>query len=475
LEGLEISEVRFSVLKDNLRVDSEFYNSKINFGSELYTTKFVDETIIFNKGIFDIKAEIYNFDGKGVPFVRISNLKNMKIDINNIAFIPVEENLKNKQTFLNKNDIILSKTAYPAASLVDLESCNTSQDTIAVKLKEKSKLNSHYLVVYLNTKYGMESMKNGFTGNIQSHLNLSLAKQINIPVFGNLQLKIKELFEKSIQLQEKAKILYSQAQDILLISLNISNLKVNIIPISIKSMKDSFEVTGRLDAEYYQKKYEEYEKLIYGYTNGYLPMYKACNLKDENFNPDEKEEFKYIELADIGNTGDITGCTKAKGADLPTRARRMVVTNDVIVSSIEGSLTSCAFVSSEYNNALCSTGFYIINSDKINSETLLILFKSEPMQNILKKNCSGTILTAINKSEFQNIPVPIIDPKIQTEIKQQISESFKLKKESENLLEVAKRAVEIAIEEGEEKAMEWIEKKNSVVNTRKKSYIKIEL
>jgi type I restriction enzyme, S subunit len=244
----------------------------------------------------------------------------------------------------------------------------------------------------------------------------------------------------------------------LLDAIGYNERKGNNDPVSIKTYKESYIKTGRIDAEYYQKKYEELEKLIYRYSKGYLTLNKACSLKDENFNPEEKTEYKYIELADIGNSGEITGCTSALGADLPTRARRRVVTNDVIVSSIEGSLTSCALVNAEYNNALCSTGFYVINSDRINSETLLTLFKSEPMQNILKKNCSGTILTSINKSEFQNIPVPLIDQKVQKGIKEKISVSFKLKKESENLLEVAKKAVEIAIEEGEEKAMKWIKK-----------------
>ena len=69
---------------------------------------------------------------------------------------------------------------------------------------------------------------------------------------------------------------------------------------------------------------------------------------------------------------------------MPTRARRKVETNDIIVSSIEGSLQSCALIPEKYNNSLCSTGFYVINSDEINSETLLVLFKSEPLQNILR-------------------------------------------------------------------------------------------
>ena len=226
--------------------------------------------------------------------------------------------------------------------------------------------------------------------------------------------------------------------------------------INVKNFKDSFGTTGRLDAEYYQKKYEVVIEKIKSYKNGFESLSIACNLKDTNHNPKENQEYKYIELSNIGKTGDINGCTTELGKNLPSRARRLVSKGDVIISSIEGSLQSCAMVGKEYDNALCSTGFYIINSDKINSETLIVLFKSDLMQSIMKQNCSGTILTGMNKNEFQNILVPLIEIKAQQQIAQLIEESFSLKKQSEHLLEVAKRAVEIAIEENEEVAIKYI-------------------
>ena len=204
--------------------------------------------------------------------------------------------------------------------------------------------------------------------------------------------------------------------------------------------------TGRLDAEYYQKKYEDYLQLIKNYCNGYELLYKVCALKDDEFMPNGKTEYRYIELADIGNSGNITGYTSNCGASLPTRARRKVNTNDVIVSSIEGSLQSCALIPREYDDSLCSTGFYVINSPQINSETLLVLFKSDLMQNILKQNCSGTILTAINGVYFKRIPIPLLPAEVQRRIAALIQKSFSLRKKSEELLEEAKAAVEAEIE-----------------------------
>jgi len=107
-------------------------------------------------------------------------------------------------------------------------------------------------------------------------------------------------------------------------------------------------------------------------------------------------------------------------------------------------------VSKAFDGALCSTGFYVIDSNKMNSETLLVLFKSELMQNILKQHCSGIILTAINKTEFSNLPIPIIAKNPQNQVADLVQQSFTIKAESERLLATAKCAVEIAIETDEQ-------------------------
>lgn len=157
------------------------------------------------------------------------------------------------------------------------------------------------------------------------------------------------------------------------------------------SFSENFGKTGRLDAEYYQSKHY---KLI-NFLNSGRTIGNSCNLFDKNFNPDDNTEYKYIELANIGMTGEISGVESILGEALPTRARRLVHTGDVIVSSIEGSLQSCAIITNEYDNALCSTGFYVLNSQEYNSETLFVLLKSDPIQSLLKRGCSGTILTSI--------------------------------------------------------------------------------
>ena len=49
---------------------------------------------------------------------------------------------------------------------------------------------------------------------------------------------------------------------------------------------------------------------------------------------------------------------------------------------------------------------------------------------------------------------------MQQQIADGIQQSFKLRRRSEQLLDTAKRAIEIAIEEGESAALVWLEKAN---------------
>ena len=184
----------------------------------------------------------------------------------------------------------------------------------------------------------------------------------------------------------------------------------------------------RFDADYFHPKHEKLTMLLKRYPAGWNTLGNLVNIKDTNFNPDNETEYKYIELANIGNNGEIISCMTRTGANLPTRARRKVTTGDVIVSSVEGSLDSIALITEEYDNALCSTGFYVIDSETLKPGILLALLKSKIGQLQLKRGCSGTILTAINKEEFRNIILPIVACAEQVE--QLICDAFDLRKQA---------------------------------------------
>ena len=458
LKGLEISEVSFleSVENKDFRMDSDFWTKQPKKNTHLKYKKIGDILKLSQYGI----SISMNEDNKGYPIYRMNEIHNMLCDLSVDKYADISKDEFQKYELKDK-DVLFNRTnsfewvGRTGVYYQNDEILKTFASYLVRFNPDESIVLPEYLATFLNTKQGVWDVKRRARQSInQTNVNPEEVKEIEIPILSmDFQNEIKNRFEGANKNRILSQQIYHHAEELLLETIGLKDFTPSQEKTNIKSFKDSFLETGRLDAEYYQLKYENYIDLVKNYQHDFELLQTACNLKDNNFTPEETKEYQYIELADIGKSGNITGCTIAQGNDLPSRARRKVNANDVIISSIEGSLDSCALVTGDYDNALCSTGFYIVNSEKINSETLLVLFKSEVMQNILKQGCSGTILTAINKTEFQNIPIPIIDFPTQEKISALIQESFALRKESERLLVDAKEMVEREIEKGGEICM----------------------
>ena len=343
--------------------------------------------------------------------------------------------------------------AYPFLSKTKKMALN--QDVALIR--PKANLLSGFLAVYFNCSFGQGLADSLKTEQMNPYISLVNLAKLPVPLMGtNFQKKIEDVVSDSQTIKSQSDDEYVQAQTILLSELGLAKWQPKPRLTFVKNYSSTQRVE-RIDADYFQPKYEEIVRAIKSYAGGWDRLRNLLNLKAQNHHPEDKQEYKYIELANIAGNGEITDCMIAQGQDLPSRARRKVTMGDVIVSSIEGSLGSIALISEEYDQALCSTGFHVVNSKTFNSETLLVLLKSIVGQLQLKKGCSGTILTAINKDEFGKVILPIISEKKQTQIQKKVTESFNLRKQSKHLLDCAKRAVEMAIDQDEQTAIDWLE------------------
>ena len=324
-------------------------------------------------------------------------------------------------------------------------------------------INPSTLVAYLNSKYGRSEIERlSLVGN-QANFSPAKFRQIEIPILDkNLQQIISESINLAYLKLQEAKDTYLRAETILIEELGFSTWKPSHEQIAIRTLLDA-KNAERIDAEYYQPQYVEISNLLGNY--GAQTVNDSCKLRDKNYTPNKQIEYKYIELGDIGPYGDILHHTFDFGKSLPSRARRIVHTGDVIISSIEGSLQKCAYITDDYDGALCSTGFYVIYSDIINPETLLVLFKSAPIQGLLKKNCAGAILSSFKKESLLNLEIPIINKDVQEEIAELIKKTFRLRKESETIIDASKLSIELAIEKDAQSAISYLENvRSSIAN-----------
>ena len=487
---LEISVVKYSEVQtdnESKRIDSEYFkqayleNEKILKNLSIGCEKLGNLIYKMTGGATPLGAD---YPERGIPFLRVQNIMPNYFNLNDIVYISNEDDEFLKRSKLKIKDVLLTITgAYGKAAVVykDLVGANINQHSVKIEVKN---INPYFLATFINSKHGQLQCHKKITGVTRPALDYRAIKNFLIPMFSKeFQLEIEAMVKDSHKSLENSKKLYKEAEKILYEALGLDaenplesilsfgeenkiihslrldggNSKSYIVAsptydllkkykglnISIRTYKESYLKTGRLDAEYYQVKYDLIENIIKDYYGGYDKL-DISEIKDDNFIPNEKENYRYIELANIIN-GNITEPSEYLGENLPTRARRKVRMGDLIISSVEGSLSSCALITEEFDNCIVSTGFYVLKSNSINSETLLVIFRSELFQKYLNKFPSGTILSAISKDGLKNILIPNLDLKTQRKIEAKIQQSFELRDKSKELLENAKVKIEEAI------------------------------
>lgn len=447
MEGLEISVVKLSELNNESRIEAEYFSKEnLKLLANLSNYGCIPIFNVANSVTDGIHTSIDYDENSSINLISAGSPKENVFDLSRSVFISEKAHKENPRTALRKNDVVISTVGTIGNCAVVDESilpANSDRHVGIVRLNVE-KYSPYVLSTFLLSKYGRMQTLRESTGNVQLSLFLYKIRELLIPNFSDtFQSKIESLVKSAHAKLEESKSLYSQAEDLLLGELGLKDWQPKNTLHTTKKFSD-FAQSGRLDAEYYQPKYDEIERELS--KKNTLEISKVGQICDKNFTPLDNVEYKYIELADIGTFGEITSCTTAFGSELPTRARRIVHKGDVLISSIEGSLQSCAIVTNEFDNALCSTGFYVMTPKKLNAESLLILLKTKVIQLLLKKGCSGTILTNISKDEFLKIKIPILPEQIQKKIASLIQQSFEFKAQSKQLLEDAKRMVEEEIE-----------------------------
>jgi len=85
--------------------------------------------------------------------------------------------------------------------------------------------------------------------------------------------------------------------------------------------------------------------------------------KTETVNPllSPNAEFDYIDVSSVSNTTfQIEETQRLKGKDAPSRARKLVRTNDVIFATIRPTLQRIALVPEHLDKQVCSTGYFVL-------------------------------------------------------------------------------------------------------------------
>jgi restriction endonuclease S subunit len=469
LEGLEVSEISIkNVLADTetVRMDSEYYQKKYLqvekyiTNNSTYFSKLTDLGLIADGSAFYPALEPY-YDMGDYPFIRVGDVKRF-IDYASCVKVPFYI-LNNYPTLkhVHKGDIVLTKGgSIGFAGLIPRDCCVT-RDLIFINssiLKEEDYI---CLFLFFASDFCYQQLIRSSSQTAQPHLTITLVKEIKVFNFSlNFKKTVTAIYKKVCELSDHSQSLYRQAESLLLQEIGLQDFAPSSEKCNIKSFKESFGATGRLDAEYYQRKYEEIEQILISYKNSFLTLGELCktyrgNFISENFYTDDCNKYAYVRGADI-SSNILTDDKLIYLNKNFIRTNENLTKKGYVIIALIGSVGTAALITDKYVGSIVSNnlGIVRINSTQIIPEYLHLLLTSDKVGKLLfSQQEMRTAQPKLSDKDIHKFPIPLIDDNIQQQIAALITESFRLREESERLLEQAKAAVEAAIENGENAAM----------------------
>lgn len=468
-EELECTEIFLSEVNKKNRADAEFfqkfylaYEERVNFHNALT----MGELTNFLIGPFGSSYDTSNYvDFSDYRYVRGQDVKPFFVSDNSPRYVSPTDFNRLKKYALQEGDILISVVGTLGNACIvqtkDIPAIFSCKSTVI----RPQRINPYYLLTYLNSSYGRTLLLRNERGAIQKGLNLDDLKRFFVPTFSEtFYVAIKEFFLAAKHLRERADESYHAAEKMLSAALGLENFKPSTQNVAIKSFSASFGVSGRLDAEFYQPKHDDsfnfLRKLNTTSINAEYEIFKNSGtnysevISDIGVIKTKQVKNDGIDIEGVESYFSFTACAENKSVFLRC--------GDVIFASMGvGSLGKVSLFTYAGERKFVTDSTLRIYRAKKNSqvrpEVLCLFLQSSIAQQLIYRYVVGsTGIINIYDDDMAKIPIPVVSSELQEKIAAQVAESFSLRDESEKMLCKAKRAVEIAIECGEEAAINFL-------------------
>lgn len=183
---------------------------------------------------------------------------------------------------------------------------------------------------------------------------------------------------------------------------NFLDWKVNEIDRLIKAEKDKKQNILHL--------WRSYLNTVLSFENETLEKIPLKHLAKSNLaslgNEAKDLVIDYIEISDIGYGIIKNPPTQYLFEKAPSRARRKIQENDIIISTVRTYLRSIWKVEEAYKNCIVSTGFSVLHPNNgVDVDLLYYVLSSDAFLDEVQKNSIGVSYPAISDSRLMNLKI----------------------------------------------------------------------
>lgn len=437
----------------NKRIDSNYYHIKyieyldtiVNCG--LDCKPFEDICKRMNSGPFGSALLASAYVEKGVPFIRPLNCKNFIVEDNELVFISNEDSIRLKSSRFNSGALIITKIGNGIGDVAIIprknDKCNISGNLMGVEIKNS--YDNYFVLSFLKSKYGQNQIWQGMMNSAKPKIDMDTIRSIQIPIpsaeiqkyIGDKVRRAEELREEAITLQKDIDILLDV--DMLLEETD----RINNIFHSKVNWTNEINIVDRIDPNFYQKKYRTtIEKL----GDNKVELGELVKISKRRYQTGDIN--KYIEISSINNSfGTIDEVEELRPEEIPTSAKHQVKEGDILVSLVRPTRKAISIVTKEYDNAICTGGFAVLQSKgKVPVEFLTAVLRTNFAGIQFERYCTGSTYPTINENDVVKIFIPQYSEKQINKITEKYRRIIESIYRSKKLIQEAKQDVEDLIE-----------------------------
>lgn len=450
-----MAEVKWSALNDERRYEAEFFQQRY-LHEETVLTRWPQKNIGEFAHVTD-GPHGYHVVDEASPIIMLTakNAKDWFSEREGADSIAEWVDAANKRSSLEVSDIILStRGTVGMCSLVTEEvlPANIDQDVARISWRDKQSFIPSFVVAYLNSTYGQDHIARYASGMVQQGLSLQKVREIPIPALpSTIQAGMANLVDSALRLRRQSVAGMTAAEQTLLRALGLESWQPPEPLTYTRPSRDAF-AAGRLDAEYFAPRVAE---LLQRLSRDGLTLNEVAPARHERFAPGATGNFDYIEIGGVRADGTAVSESMPQ-AEAPSRATWLVRSGDVITSTVRPIRRLSALVAPEQGGHVCSSGFVVLRPEFIPAEVLLTYLRLPPVCELLDLHTSASLYPAISETDLLAMPMPRIDAATQSQVVAAVRAAQASRRRAAELLDAAKRAVEIAIEDSEAAALAWL-------------------
>lgn len=456
MDGLEAMEINLSECKNiiDFRIDASTYTKEYVRTDKMLKdmhSKTIDENMINiqNFGAYSL-CKYINFVDDGIPFLMTQNVRHNYIDWNNIRFVDKASHTMLYKSHCSNNQVLVTMAGeyLGRVAVYDKDFICSSNQAIA-KITLKSGVSPYYISTFLNCRYGQNQINRFKTITGQPNINMALIRSLMIPeVPSSVKDNVTEIVMLANESRKKAMEKFDAIEKRFIKILKFDTFIDHKEVFSIKSFSESFGISGRIDAEYYQAKYDDLfarlKKFKCERLGNIVKIKKSIEPGSEVY---VEEGIPFVRISDIDKFGVSEPPIKLP-EDVTNNVKSLFPKKDTILLTKDGSC-GIAYKVEEDSKFITSSALLhltIKDTTEIIPDYLTLVLNSKIVQLQAERDTGGSIIQHWKPSKIENVMIPILDVEIQKEFAVEIRKAFALLDNSNNELLKAIRIIESTIE-----------------------------